>query len=789
MIANRKITVLIRFASALIAAAFVALSLIACGDKPAEQTGSDVTSNTEGSSFLPYESTAPDETSGTDKPPVLSVLDYGDYTYRVGLKKELENWNVHNGDTVYTELIAPALVAAVAYGGGGFTWQYDTAESVVDVTPSATAEQRAKWDIAEGETGRVWRITLDPAVAWQDGSGIDASDYLWSMEKLLEPGTEKAAASRYISGDAAIFGARDFHAGIKAGDDIYSPYIVGYTDEGEQIADPASVGKTIYFNSSSKVFFFNDTFDAYYEKYGDRAAFAAMSEYVGKGSAAVDGKLKGLLNSVASEFGESSPDAWKEFCVFVSKTADADVTFTDVGLYAEDDHTLVYVTEESVSEYGLFKVLMHPWLVKKDMYGEDYCTSSGTTASYGPYVMTGGCCFERNESWCGYYDGRHVWQFRPTTVIFEKMFVFDGMEMNWMDFEGREFDFVECSGNYGSKIYAEKPSTERLILVTDRDALKALSTEDANKILLSYKEFRRALSLCIDREDLAEKTKLGSPAYALFGKAFFYDIENDTKSVYRLTDEGIAAISALREGKKSKEIKAEVQKLFSEVYAAALSAGDITENDAFSFTVAVGGDFEGIIPVIESAFNGYIAEATADTPLAGKVSFVLTVRDDRYTAVENGEVEAAIGAWEASFEDVFSAVRLYTDSDYAGQINEICGFDPSLETISVTAEFDGIAETTVEKTYTEWSRAINRGGEYYDAPVKLKLAVLSALESGLIEEARTIPLIFDADIYTIDPMGCNFGYAYYNEISGFGGIRRVGFYYTDKELREMRSGR
>ncbi len=784
MIANRKISIFLRFASAVFAAAFIALSLFACGDKPSEPTvASDGTSNAEGSA------SSPGETTGPDIPSVPSVLDYGDYTYHVGLKKWPENWNVHNGDTVYTELIAPGLVSAVAYGGGGFTWQYDTAESVVDVTSSATAEQRAKWDIAEGETGRVWRITLDPAVAWQDGSGIDASDYLWSMEKLLEPGTEKTAASRYISGDAAIFGARDFHAGIKAGDDIYSTYIIGYTDEGEQIADPASTGKTIYFNSSSKVFFFNDTFDAYYGKYGDRAAFAAISEYVGKGSAAVDGKLKGLLNAVASEFGETSPDAWKEFCVFASETASADVTFSDVGLYAEDDYTLVYVTGESVSEYELFKVLMHPWLVKKDLYGDDYCTSSDTTVSYGPYVMTGGGWFERNESWCGYYDGRHVWQFRPTTVVFEPMYVFDGMEMNGMDFESREFDFVECSGNYGSKIYAEKPSTERLILVTDRDALKALSAEGTNKILLSYKEFRQALSLSFDRSDLAEKTKLGRPAYTLFGQSFFYDIENDTKSVYRFTDEGISVRFALREGKTGREIKAEAKRLFSEVYAAALSAGDITENDVFSFNVAVGNEFKNLIPVIESALNGYIAETTADTPLAGKVSFVLTVTDDRYTAVENGEVEAAIGAWEASFEDVFSAVRLYTDSDYAGQINEICGFNPALETISVTAKFDGITETTIEKTYTEWSRAINRGGEYYGAPVKLKLAILSALESGLIEEVRSIPLLFDADIYTIDPMGCDFGYAYYNEISGFGGVRRVGFFYTDDELRDRRSGR
>ncbi len=712
------------------------------------------------------------ETTGTDVPG--GKEDNKEYTLRVGLANACDDWNVHNGVTPYTELIAPGFVAAVANAEGGFTWMFDAADGITDATLSLGEEQRSRWNVAAGETGRFWRITLNGALAWQDGAKISASDYVGSMEKLLEPGTEKAAASRYISGGAALFGAREFHSGIKAGDSIYLPYIIGYTEEGEQIADPAASGEELYFNSSSKVFFFNDTFDAYYRKYSGKAAFAAMSDYVGKGSVEAGDGLKELLNDVAAEFGETSPDAWKEFCVFKSGTASASASFSGVGLFAEDDRTLVYVTEESVSEYEFYKLMMLSWLVRDDLYGDVYCTSPEKTCSFGPYKMTGPGRFEKNDKWFGNADGRHGGQYAATAVLFEAL-----PEDSGTDGSLRGFGVAERGGN-GAKLYAEKPVTERLILVTDRDALKNMSEADgANRILLSYTDFRRALSLCIDRTDLAEKLKFGKPASALFGYSYFYDIENDTKSVYRLTEEGIKAAGALTTGMTDAEQRAEAKKLFSAAYEAALAAGDVAESDVFTFRVAVGEEFGGVTTALENAINGYISAAVADTALEGKITFVFAVRGDRYTAVENGEIEAAIGAWQSPFDDVFSAVRLYTDNDYAAPINETRGFDPSAETVVVTAKFDGNTETTLEKSYTEWSRSINRGGEYYGSPVGVKLAVLSALETGLLSDARSIPLLFDADIGIYDPEVCTVGGELYNEISGFGGVRTVGFLRSD----------
>ena len=699
-----------------------------------------------------------------------------EYTYGIGLPTLPAVWNVQKTETEYAELICSGFACAVSDGHGNYYWKYEMASSVDDRTDGVTAEEKAKWNIADGETGRYWVISLNKDACWQDGTPITAADYISSMELLLSPEAKNPTAMKYISGDTALYNAGRCYGGEKAGDTLYAPYIVGYAEDGTPVVNPAMRGEKIYFNSSSKVFFFNDVFNAYFEKYGDKAEFAALSCYVGKGAVEVGDELKEKLNAVALLFGESNPDAWKEFCVCDVGTS-VGVSFSDVGLFAKDDHTLVYVTEESVSKYELLFNTSTLWLVNTAAYTDDYCTSPETTVSYGPYKLVSvdgeKAVFERNDKWYGYSDGKHALEFQPDKVAF---YALDGMDTAALTAYGA-FDFAPYrEGMTGLVLRAPETTVERLIFVTDRDVLLSLSAEageNVNKVMLSYPSFRHALALSIDRNDLAEKSGDLAPAYGIFNELFLYDTESDVVTAYRNTAQAKSVIDNfyVTETWSDAERSEFIKKLYAEAYDAASEAGDVKDGDTVIINVAVGSSVTDTLRTRETLLNGYIEKAAQGTPFEGKIKLVFTASDDRYSAVEAGETEAALGAWEIPYNDVFSAIRCYTDSDYADPINEICGFDPASATVAVAADF-GSGFETVMKSYTEWSRAINRGGEYYNAPTELKLTILSSLELNLLGECRFIVLASDADKY-IRSVGFEQGSAAYNAVVGFGGVRTV----------------
>ena len=81
------------------------------------------------------------------------------------------------------------------------------AEFPVDVTADYVGEQ---WGIAEGETGRAWKITLRDNLAWQDGTPIKAVDFVQSAKYLLNPAAANYRADSYYSGQLVITNAQAY---------------------------------------------------------------------------------------------------------------------------------------------------------------------------------------------------------------------------------------------------------------------------------------------------------------------------------------------------------------------------------------------------------------------------------------------------------------------------------------------------------------------------------------------------------------------------------------------------
>ena len=90
---------------------------------------------------------------------------------------------------------------------GGFTVNYSAATKLEDVTD----EYAGRYGVQEDATsGQAFRITLRNDLKWDDGTPIDAEDFVFTMEQQLNPKYLFAQASNYYSGNYVIHNARNF---------------------------------------------------------------------------------------------------------------------------------------------------------------------------------------------------------------------------------------------------------------------------------------------------------------------------------------------------------------------------------------------------------------------------------------------------------------------------------------------------------------------------------------------------------------------------------------------------
>ena len=76
------------------------------------------------------------------------------------------------------------------------------------------------------------------------------------------------------------------------------------------------------------------------------------------------------------------------------------------------------------------------------------------------------------------------------------------------------------------------------------DNLKIMdeSKGNTNSVVLSNINFRKAMSLAIDRQEYVAATAGFKPAYAILNNLYYYDVYNDPSSSYRNSEEAMTAI-------------------------------------------------------------------------------------------------------------------------------------------------------------------------------------------------------------------------------------------------------
>ena len=538
----------------------------------------------------------------------------------------------------------------------------------------------------------------------------------------------------------------------------------------------------------------------------------------------VTDEIKADLIFMGAAFGDDNPEDWKEWCSYINGEY-ATTPWEDVGLFALDDYTLIYVNETPVSAFYMKSMMTSNWIVYEPLYEAgkkqvedlvttDYGTSAETYMSAGPYKLATfeedkQFILERNENWYGWTDGKHVGQYQPTRVVYD---IIPEHATALMAFEKGDLDSVALTAddliNYKMSDYLLKTDltyTFRYIFATDLEKLTALEQEandGSNKKVLYYDDFRKAISLSMNRAQFCADCTTGyKPAYYLLNSLYYYDIENNTESQYRNTKAGRDAVLRLYgveygEGKAFADDVAaydsvngydveQARALFQKVYEQAIADGNYTAGQKVHIRCEAKANAIAAEDTRQQEYlNDYVAEATKGTGFEGLVDFeFLGNIANRYDDVALGKIEMIRGAWGGAAFYPFSTIRVYCEPDYMGgttKIHESCGWDPTAETITIPLNGEDRTETI-----QNWAKAIQPAGEFGgDEYADTRLYILSYIETAILGSYQCIPFGCECEC-TLFSKKIEYATEDYNIMYGYGGIRLMKFNYNDAEWAEF----
>ena len=783
-----------------------------------------------------------------------SLIKEGDYTYKTWASSLGTNWNPHtwemSGDSAIMGYIESPLVdlSVLSSEEGTYQWVYEMATSIKDVTAANRADiTKYGATLPEGKAladvndSYVYEIKLNPNAKWENGDPINADTYVYSMQMLLSSKMRNYRANNYISGSSAIAGAMGYY---NSESPIYTP-VIKYVDD-KPIYNTTVAGTTVYVNLKSKDMTVSDYsfYDLASYGYVDAEALDALLEtangygYIhltAENTAAIaelmDQYLSAFDASVYNEDGSINSALFDEFLFYVSGYGDK-VEWDSVGLYKVDDYTIRYVCQTAY-EYNYFLTsCTSNWIVHKATYEANmkeegglqvttYGTSKATTMSYGPYKMQSfeddkQVVFVQNENWYGYektesgylysftnfeVDGKKVQQYQTTKLVIDVL----TQEAAYSRFLAGELtDYAPTAEelvdyNLSDRLYrVDETYTMRWFFNTNVAKLQALDagSNNENSVVLSNYNFRKAMSLAIDRADFVTVTEGWKPAYALMNQLYFYDIYNDPTSSYRNSKVAMQAICNLYgvkygEGEIYPTLEAayksingynltEAKKLMTVACNELVAAGLYTAGDPIQIQI---GWAKGALQAADNAqlakLNEYLNKALEGTGF-GTIEFTAVGNiTNRYADTAAGKYAIGWGAWGGAAFYPFGIMQVYMDPDYA-DIHEAGCWDPATETLELTFTNSKGEKVTDTLTWQIWSQSLEGTGKYANEKNEVKLEILSLLEEKYLELYYCIPmagttvctlLSYQVNEYTQD----------YNVMYGFGGFRLMSWDYTDAE--------
>ncbi|MDD5884958.1 MAG: ABC transporter substrate-binding protein [Erysipelotrichaceae bacterium] len=527
----------------------------------------------------------------------------------------------------------------------------------------------------------------------------------------------------------------------------------------------------------------------------------------------------------------------------------ATLTKEDIGIKAIDDYTLRIYLAKAITPLNLKFSLTGNWLVNVDLYKKLTITlASGALAttyatskvenykSYGPYKLTyfeAGKRFEikRNDQWYGYHDGKHEGQFQMDEVITH---IYSDHTTALQEFMAGRLDDIDLTvtdvRKYGASERCQttyESYTQKISFNSDYSKLRSLQGGNENKTILANMNFRKGLSLALNRTEFASQATSGSKGFTGLLNDL-YLANNATGESYRATDQGKSvykqvyqhlggdtidetngpALSVDKVGfNRALAIEYVTKGLEEELKST--KSGHLAPGNTISIEFRVYDDSsENTIAAynnINTTWTAIIRDAVAKLKTSGaladnqNIDFKLTmVKDmDYYTTAKNGGYNIIFSTWGGAAVNPYGLMQVYCDNTF-----ESCceyGFKGhQAETmLDIDVNGDGkINPSTERKSFDAWYRAIDSGDEYNEAKFgdevskddpnyeawsethNKKLTVLAGLEAGILNRFEAVPLVARG---TSSLLGFKVENATntYVSLVGYGGIRFMKFNYTN----------
>lgn len=723
---------------------------------------------------------------------------------------------------------------------GGFEVEYSAATNLEDVSAQYVG---SKYGVPEDAKGRAYKITLRDDLKWDDGTPIKAEDFVYTMKEQLNPLFKNYRADSFYAGSLIIHNAKNYlYSGDEGWYDARSPYSVYSEDIDSKLyfkLGPAVKGGT-GMEAVENTFRTGMGFPASY----DAKAVATYITTVGVNNV-VDATVEEVLALEGKTLAEIKADAalkatwekvlacWKtapneELDFFVTYYEWPVVDFDEVGFFVGDKDTELVVVldaplslleeDGSLSYRAAYNLSSFP-LVKKDLYEQTkvaptdanglwtstYNSSRDTTASWGPYKLASfqagkEYVLVRNNQWYGYNMEKYEGQYQTDQIIVETI-----TEWNtaWLKFLAGEIDNIGIDPSIASEyktspraLFTPSDLVASLQIQSDKDSLKERETDGVNKTILSYTDFRKAMSLAINRADYVAKCTTSSLAgFGLFNSMHYYDVahggvyrnEDVAKQVlcdvyavdpseYDSLDDAVAALN----GYNLEEARSLVTKAYNE----ALAAGDIKATDKVVIQFGTSADNESTRRHFNYLTNAF-TEMVKGTPLEGRLETTLKDCGEEWAdEFRSGGTDLLFGAgWSGGAWDPGYFLMAYLDANY----RYATAWDTTKVNMTFTMPGSGYDGAGQELTMTlmNWWYALNGQHPEYDwsegtIPTECRLALIAQLEKVILETYYTVP-VYNSYSATLLSHKVDYLTTEYNTFMGYGGIRYMTYNYDDAE--------
>lgn len=723
------------------------------------------------------------------------------YTYNDYLEESPTVWSPFSWRTDEDEYIL-SLTTMGLYdfvlneSGDGYSLVPEMAETdPTDVTAQYAGDE--KWGIpADATEGYAYTITLNSSACWEDGTPINGDTYLYSVQQLLDSSAKNYRASVFTTGALALVNGDEYYNNDKAGQPVYSDnlqsgvYVHPFETwvKGEDGVYTTAEGEKLVFVLDSPLSGMNGySIQSWHTESGETdfaSCLPALREKADKnGYVPVTDETIDLLYSFTGSkaWGREKKEELASY-VYYGDGVYTYVPWNDVGFLKSGEYEITLILNKPVEVFYVKYALTDNFIVNKSLYEQDkvnYGKTADNYISYGPYKLVTYMdsrlfVFEKNTAFYGYTDGNHEGQYMTDTVnctvITEKSEAVSAFLSGKLDKLLLSASDMEEYGDSKYILFTPEDFTSKLSFNGDIESLKARETEGINKSILAYKDFRKAISLCIDRTEFCLScTATHQPGYGLYN--YMYVSDPETGSLYRNDPHAKQALCEFYGVNNVAEITGydleQASALFVQAYERCLEDGNISETDLIHLELSVAKDNETNRKIVDF-INNSINTALLGTVLEGKISITLKADADFYENSRYGNTDIIVSTWGGYSMSPYSLMEFYCVNEKHYEY----GFDASLEMLSIT-----IGEETVTKSYTDWYNALS-AGEYSAADEDIRIYILSCLEKGILENYYTTPLYYRTSaslrgrkvIYATDE---------YVQNLAFGGIRYMTYVYDD----------